>query len=235
MSGRHDRVTARRSGVAAAAWVAGWLLALPPACAPQVHRAVDGSAPAALRPLDADALRRHFTRAAIPPDLDFRWLEATLVDPTWIRADVERLARLGEWSAEMKERRLRERLEDLEPAQGVAFELWLLTQCHHCEELDRWYWMLQGPGRSGPASTPSDVRWEVVDQDPQTLSWLGVQRRIHLKKVRAVLRFERALEPGHWVLHGLPSGTHPSFSFEWRLAPRPDAPDPGEPPDEAGS
>lgn len=193
------------------------LLALS-SCAAPVLRDPSGAVHPRLQALQARGLRRHFTRSATPEGLAFRWVEASLVDPAWVRAETAHLAQLGEWPPALVERRLRERLHDLAPGEGSTFELWLLTECHRCEELDRWYWMLQGPDSEAAAAPPAQIRWEVVAQEAQTLRWLGIERRIRLKKVRAVLRFPQPLTPGRWVLHGLPFGWHPSFSFEWRVA-----------------
>ena len=206
-------------------------LALAVGCQPAVHLTRGGRVHPEQARLGPEELRDHFTRAAVPPDLEFRWMEATLIDRSWVKAEVERWGRLVSADEEGQRERLDAALGEMgelpaqdgpradehEEAPGVGFEIWLFTHCDGCEDLSRWFWTLSGPGPEGPVRAPSHIRWEVVDSQDQTLRILDVSRVVKLKKVRALLRFASVLKPGQWVLHGSPGRGYEPFTFKWRI------------------
>ncbi len=214
MSAAGGRGSRPGRALALALAVAGGLLGCGPTALPSLHDAALRAQPG---PAEAERVRALYTRYAASDALEFRWLEATWIDPEWLKAEAEDWARRTEGGPEAAAQRLEERSRELAGSGDLGFELWVFTHCEGCEDLGRWSWVLIGPGPEPRPLLPSSLRWEVVQEEPQTLRMLGIERRVTLRKVRAVLRFAAAPQPGPWVLHGVPGRDYDSFSFEWTL------------------
>ncbi len=170
--------------------------------------------------LSVEELRDEYTRAVVPDDLELRWLEATWVDPVWVRAQCAELSRLAGEDDAAAEARLRARLGELHAGEGISFDLWVLTHLEGAEHLDRWTWLLTGPG--GRVSTPAGVTSRVLDQVDQTIRIMDVSRVVTLKTVEGVLWFDATPADGTWVLSGSPGRGYGPYVFQWRVSTRRD-------------
>ncbi|MDY0061942.1 MAG: hypothetical protein RBU45_19170 [Myxococcota bacterium] len=177
-----------------------------------------GRAPAAeLADEGVEELRDHFTRTVVPPDLDIRWAELTLADPTWIDAAEEELARLANLPAAHGRARAAARLAALGHPASIGFEAWLFTDCQSCATLSRWRWTLTGPSPGQAARGPSHIASRVLQEEQQTLTVLDAARVVTLYKVQGELIFPGALGPGTLQLEGSPGPGFDPLRFVWEL------------------
>jgi len=188
-------------------------------CTPLVHPTVGAQLHPELAGLQAGQVRDHFTRTVVPPDLDVRWVEVTLIDPAWVAAEDREWGLLAQAGEEEVSRRTVERLAALGwgEAGTIAFEVWAFTQCTGCADLARWRWELAGPAGTQRSRFPETARAEVMSEEVQTLTLFGISRQITLSKARGELRFGGPAGPGQLVLLGTPPA--PGFEpmrFVWQ-------------------